>query len=122
MRPQVNGKRPVKKKERFQKDLDEIWTLGGMSSAIHDGGESGRTGTKVSASTKRARADTKPPTAQPPRGRRELVVAVVVVRICFALLFAWLAGGVSRLVWARAWHMQPATGGIVPFVGESLLL
>ena len=54
--------------------------------------------------------------------RRELVVALVVVvmvRIWLALLFAWLAGG---LVWARAWHMQPATGGIVPFVGESLLL
>ena len=102
-----------------------------MSSAIHDGGESGRTGTKVSASRKRARADTKPPTAQPPppeapEARITLVVAViVVVRIWVALLFAWLAGGLvgaRAWAWTRAWHMQPATGGIVSFVGESLLL
>ena len=65
-----------------------------MSSAIHDGGESGRTGTKSLGEQKTGSSGYKTAyryRTTPPR--RELVVAVVVVRIWLALLFAWLARG-----------------------------
>ena len=81
-----------------------------MSSAIHDGGEGGRTGTKSLGEQKTGSSGYKTAyrTTTPRPPRRELVVGVdvvvavvvvvvvvVVVRIWSALLFAWVALGLG---------------------------